>query len=525
MKRQQLAVVLHHALEREFPIDLCVAALCPDNAAAFLQGVCLLCAGLQSSRQLPLRSLGLLPLFAGQLCDDGADGIPYLLQQSTVIPVLLDEIIQHLAVLNHASGVVGRSLVQGLLVADVLTGAAVLVQKNARLALHFLGHGLTERPVLRGCQLLHTVGPLMAQQEHDRVVVVLLHQDVAAADLGVCGSATHAVHEADTHTQGLCDAVYPVCRRRVHGACHIIVEHKAAVRTSHLCVLRGPPFAGKGHFRVVLARNISSELLRLVELRAVLAAYLAHIHAGHASLVISNEASVETVGCRVAVIDGVQRLCAVFSQSRGRLLHTLDVVYLLGSRTHLCRFSSLFLLGCRRGHGFSCGSLSGPCKALNGGLNRFSLLCLAHILRDREARFLGKRVHGAGVVQNIGRRAVRDAAIPGHFIGSTEQNISARVLRVDGLHIGLVQPAQLRVGDGLPVVELLLELLGKLIAAGGRVAGKALLDSRQHHIVAHGVELCAGLPCAVFIEAGIDGDTSAGHHAAGDSTAQEVQPH
>lgn len=45
------------------------------------------------------------------------------------------------------------------------------------------------------------------------------------------------------------------------------------------------------------------------------------------------------------------------------------------------------------------------------------------------------------------------------------------VLRVDGLHVGLVQPPDFCVGDGLPGVELLLELHGQLVAlgAGGRL--------------------------------------------------------
>lgn len=64
-----------------------------------------------------------------------------------------------------------------------------------------------------------------------------------------------------------------------------------------------------------------------------------------------------------------------------------------------------------------------------------------------------------------------------------------------GLHIGLVQPPDFCVGEGLPGVELLLELYGQLVALGAGVACKPFLDGCLHHVVAHRLELRTG--CAV----------------------------
>lgn len=134
-----------------------------------------------------------------------------------------------------------------------------------------------------------------------------------------------------------------------------------------------------------------------------------------------------------------------------------------------------------------------PCKGRHGVLDGLALLGLAHVLADVQPRLLCQRVDGGGVAQNVDGGVVGHAALLGHFLGGPQQQVAAAVLRVDGLHIGLVQPPDFCVGEGLPGVELLLELLGQLITPGGGVAGKSLLDGGEYNIIAHLLEGCTNI--------------------------------
>ena len=177
-----------------------------------LQVFCLLRRRLQRLRQLSFRRLGLFLLRPGQLVNEGADGVPDLLKQRPVLPVPLNEFVQHLSFVNEPPRVVRRRLVHGLLPAQRLSLPIVGVDPILNPVLLLSRHKIPEGPVLVGGQLLHPVGEFVADQEHYRVFVVFLNQNLAALDLRVCLPAVHAVREARPQPQSLSHAVYLVRR-------------------------------------------------------------------------------------------------------------------------------------------------------------------------------------------------------------------------------------------------------------------------------------------------------------------------
>ena len=178
------------------------------------------------------------------------------MQQRPVVPVPLDEVIQHLAVVNEAARIVRRHLVHSLLVGQLHALRGVAVDALLDAALLLLRHDVPECPVFRGGKLLHPVGHLVAHDSKNGIRVVPLHQHRAAADLSVGRSAAHAVYELHPHTQGLGDAVDlgrrlggqvdPVLTVYVrhgpaalHGLLHKVVIHETAVLPGHLGILGG----------------------------------------------------------------------------------------------------------------------------------------------------------------------------------------------------------------------------------------------------------------------------------------------
>ena len=233
---------------------------------------------LQRRRQLPFRGLGRLLLCAGQLTHQRPNGVPNLLQQGPVLPVLLDKVVQHLPVLNHPPGVVGRSLIQRRLIGDFLPLGAVGIQEDAGLALYLIRHKFPECPVLCGGRFLKPVGPLVAQKEHHRVGVVALHQNLAALDRGVCRALTHAVHKPHPEPQCLGNKVDPLRRLlgqigRVLALCALSALHRLAdkvvidqstVLPGHRGILGRRLLPGQAGRRVVLSRRIGGKPLGLV---------------------------------------------------------------------------------------------------------------------------------------------------------------------------------------------------------------------------------------------------------------------
>ena len=369
-----------------------------------LQVLRLLCRSLQRRRQLALGGLGLLLLRPGQLADDGPDSVPHLLQQGAVIPVLFNEVVQHLPVVNHAPCVVRSHFVHGLLVGQLYTLGGVGVNASLDAALLLLGNKVPERPVLLGGKLLHPMGHFVPDNSHDRVGVVSFHQHRAAADLCVGGAAAHAVHELHPHAQRLrhavdlgrrlCGEVHPRLAVHIihdasalHGLPHKVVVDQAAIVPGALGVRRSLPLSLEGEFRVIPPGNIGRILLRRAELRAVLAADLAHIHAGNARLVVGGEPGVEGVCAHAPVVGRPQRLGPTLTQGCRSALDPANVISLGCHRPLLHRDA----LGRSRGgsgllhvrfHAGLHGGRVAACKGLDSGFHSLAALRLAHVVRQ-----------------------------------------------------------------------------------------------------------------------------------------------
>ena len=140
-----------------------------------LQGLGFFCCRLQCCGQLALGGLGLFLLPSGQLGEKGADGVPQLFQQGLILPVRPDELVQHGPAVHQLARLVRRHLVHGPLPGQGNALDGVVVDAPLHDLRAVFGHGdVTERPVLRGGQLLHPVGGLMAHQKQHRVWVVPL---------------------------------------------------------------------------------------------------------------------------------------------------------------------------------------------------------------------------------------------------------------------------------------------------------------------------------------------------------------
>ena len=218
--------------------------------------------------------------------------------------MLLDEAVQQIPILQQLSGVVGRRLVQGGLVADVLTSLAVALQQHLRLALELLRGEVPEAPVCLRGQLLEPVRPLVAQQEQHRVWVALLHQDVRASELGIGRAAPHAVRKAHPHPQGLCHLVYPVRRGPVQGIGHVVVEYQPAPVPRRRGKLGGPLLTGQGSQPIVLPGGPGGEPLRLVQRAGVRAFGPVHPPPGQTGLIVGREAPVVAVEGHLPVVGG-----------------------------------------------------------------------------------------------------------------------------------------------------------------------------------------------------------------------------
>ena len=420
-----------------FPVLLQRISCCAHCIIAVLalQGLCLPGRRFQGRRQLALCGLGLSLLGPSQLINEGADSVPDLLQQRPVIPVPLDEVIQHLAVVNEAPRIVRRHLVHGLLIGQLhaLRGVAVDALLDAVLLL--LCHDVPERPVLRGGKLLHPVGHLVAHNSQYRVFIVPFHQHRAAADLGIGRSAAHTVHELHPHAQGLgnsvdlgrrlggqIDAALTVSVQNgtallvlqrsaaLHGLLHKVVIHETAVLSGHLGILGRLLLPLEGEGRVVLPGGIGCKALGLGQAVAVVAVHLCHVRAVDACLVVRGEACIVFVGANIAVIAGRQGLGPVFAQGGGCVPHAADVIRLLRRRALRGR-----LLRLRRGGGSFLrihGNLRlRPCKGLHGAFHGLALLALGHAVLHHLARCLLQGGHSILVRQNTVRRLSADAPV------------------------------------------------------------------------------------------------------------------
>ena len=257
-----------------------------------LQALCLLAGRFKCRLQLALHRLGLPLGSAGQFVHDFVNGIPQLLQQRPVSAVLPDKVVQHVAVGDHFTGVVGGGLVQRLFVAGFDTGGVVLLQKDLCGFLHVgdTGHGIPEGPVLLRCQLLYPVGPLMADHLQSRVHCVLCDQNVAAGDLAVCASAQYLIHHPRPQTQCLGHGVYLVGNGTVHFTGNIIVKHKAAVRPGGLGKLRRPFLSCKRRRSVSLSRLIGRVILpRRIRRKGYRAGAVGVLLVGHARVIRPQE--------------------------------------------------------------------------------------------------------------------------------------------------------------------------------------------------------------------------------------------
>ena len=416
-------------------------------AALSLQGLCLPGCRLQGCRQLPLGGLGLFLLGPSQLINEGADSVPDLLQQRPVIPVPLDEVIQHLAVVNEAARIVRRHLVHGLLIGQLhaLRGVAVDALLDAVLLL--LCHDVPERPVLRGGKLLHPVGHLVAHNSQYRVFIVPFHQHRAAADLGIGRSAAHTVHELHPHAQGLgnsvdlgrrlggqIDAALTVSVQNgtallvlqrsaaLHGLLHKVVIHETAVLSGHLGILDRLLFPLEGEGGVVLSGGVGREALGLRQAAAVVAVHLCHVCAVDARLVVGGEACVVVVGPHAAVVAGGEGLGPVLAQAGRSVPHAADVIRLLRRRSLLLHLHG-GAHGLLRGRlpGFRCGGGSfprvrrnvalRPCKGRHGVLDGLALLALGHAVLYHLTRRLLQGRHGILVSQNTVRHLSVDASV------------------------------------------------------------------------------------------------------------------
>ena len=474
---------------------------------------------------------------------DLADEVPHGVQQ---LPghaaVFLCQGLKPGRVNRQRLGEVGGDLVHGLLRGEVhaCLGVAALVLLHdgggRAVPLGQRGHGIVAvLPVCLRGHLLHPVGDLVLCHHGAGVLGVVGNMNDAVAVPSVCAALAGGLCHLDFHPGGTDQAVV-----EAHGllgqAGGMFGLHEARLVAVHRGALDALPLQGQGGRRVVLTGGVGREALRLVELRGIAALHLVHVDAGDARLVVGGEACVVVVGLHAAVIAGREGLGPVLAQAGRSVPHAADVIRLLRRRSLLLHLHG-GAHGLLRGRlpGFRCGGGSfprvrrnvalRPCKGRHGVLDGLALLGLAHVLADVQPRLLCQRVDGGGVAQNVDGGVVGHAALLGHFLGGPQQQVAAAVLRVDGLHVGLVQPPDFCVGEGLPGVELLLELHGQLVALGAGVACKPFLDGCLHHVVAHRLELRAGAPCAVFIQPCVDGDARAGHHAAGDSAAQEVQAH
>ena len=412
-----------------------------------MQGLCLPGCRLQGCRQLPLGGLGLFLLGPSQLINEGADSVPDLLQQRPVIPVPLDEVIQHLAVVNEAARIVRRHLVHGLLIGQLhaLRGVAVDALLDAVLLL--LCRDVPERPVLRGGKLLHPVGHLVAHNSQYRVFIVPFHQHRAAADLGIGRSAAHTVHELHPHAQGLGNSVdlgrrlggqidvaltvsvqngtaLLVLQRSaaLHGLLHKVVIHETAVLSGHLGILDRLLFPLEGEVGVVLSGGVGREALGLRQAAAVVAVHLCHVCAVDARLVVGGEACVVVVGPHAAVVAGGEGLGPVLAQAGRSVPHAADVIRLLRHRALLLHLHG-GAHGLLRGRlpGFRCGGGSftrvrrnaalRPCKGRHGVLDGLALLALGHAVLYHLTRRLLQGRHGILVSQNTVRHLSVDASV------------------------------------------------------------------------------------------------------------------
>ena len=292
----------------------------------------------------------------------------------------LNEFVQHCPFINEPPRVVRRRLVHGLLPAQRFSLPIVGVDPILNQVLLLSRHKIPEGPVLVGGQLLHPVGEFVADQEHYRVFVVFLNQNLAALDLRVCLPAVHAVSEARPQPQSLSHAVYlvrrlggqigpclaigvldgpamPVQQRSaaLHRLPYKIVIDESAVRPGGPGVLRRLPLPLQGGFRVVLPRGVGRELLRLCQKSPVLARYFRRVCSPQSRVIVGSKARVVEVRLRFSVITGNHRFPAVPAEALRRLADLAEVFGLLVRcdslfRLYICSYTSM----CARGAAF-CG--------------------------------------------------------------------------------------------------------------------------------------------------------------------------
>ena len=177
------------------------------------------------------------------------------------------------------------------------------------------------------------------------------------------------------------------------------------------------PLRRQAGSRVVLPGGIGRVLLGVVQRPGVLAADLAHIHAGHASLIIGRKASVELARIHAPVVCGGQRAAAALAQSACRRLNPPDVIRLLRGGP----FCSLFgggLCGPLRPLGIyprvsGTGALT-ACKGADVAFNAAD----GRVCVDLLAGQLGQERHGLLILRDAGRLVPADLlAVHQHFDG------------------------------------------------------------------------------------------------------------
>ena len=206
----------------------------PDFLHALLR---LLHCGLIRRRQLPLGVLR-RPVFlaaenAPQPADQLADCVAHLLQQRAVVPVPLDELVQHLAALQHPPCIVRRRLVQRLLVGKFHAFFRIILLHFPRTGLPIaaLRDCVAELPVLLRRKRLQSMRPLVAQQEAQRIWVIFFDQHLCAAELRVCLSAFDLIREPHAHAQQLCRPAEPL-RLRLGEMC-FLGSDRSGLRSRH----------------------------------------------------------------------------------------------------------------------------------------------------------------------------------------------------------------------------------------------------------------------------------------------------
>ena len=323
-------------------------------------------------------------------CDEVPDGVQEFLGHGLVFPGELAELFR---VLRQRLSEVRRDLVHSLLCGEVHAAVGippfVLLNQDCAGAVLF-GQGVNSVvPVLsifRRGQLLHPMGDLMLCHHSARVFCVLRNMDdavgVPAVGSACAGGSRHLDFYANSPGQVV--VVGDGCLGQGIG---VVVHDEPGLFTVHGSRWDHRFFCGQGCRCVILPGNIGRILLRRAELRAVLAADLAHIHAGNARLVVGGEPGVEGVRAHAPVVGRPQRLGPALAQRRRRALYPADVISLDRHRPPLHRGA----LG-RSGGGGSLlhvrfraglrGGRAAACKGLNSRFHSLAALRLAHVVRQ-----------------------------------------------------------------------------------------------------------------------------------------------